>query len=173
MTHEKVNSLVIRDSFEKQKFFDRAAESVIIVPTQDWKKFTSKADIPDTIAWLSFVQADESGEVTGLFIGINAKKFEILKNDPSCVNQLINVVIRHEVSELYYSLQFESKADGLAHKLALVEEWKLAFELGCEEKYLHCVRLWAKDIEVEQGKDAAERFLTENESAYMDIAIAV
>lgn len=157
------------DRGDKEAFYEWASQYVYEIPDEDWDNFVGDTGVQDTIAWVCSV-VNPLTNTLELEIGINARKLALLGTDSVARENIKQVLVRHETSELWADPERSYAANGYAHQMALLDEWQLAFELDCQDTYMFCIRKWAEEIGLEQGIEAATAFLQENEAAYLAIA---
>jgi hypothetical protein len=163
---------------DKDDFLQYATDLAVLLQGEDYRALMEGSDSLDTIAWLSYSLPEDSLGVQDIEININEEKLSQGPWPPEEVMNLIAILIRHEAAELWYLLGPEGESTsmrdangrGIAHQKALLDEWRLAFELGCEDTYMECIVQWADDIHSEQGEEAGRAFLDENIHARQAIA---
>lgn len=100
--------------------------------------------------------------VTHMAFYINKSAFII---DGKDYTQCIPIVLRHEVTELYYKMiTDEEPADGYRHQKAIEHEMLLSYRLGLQDMYLELALKWA---ERSSRRDAMRK---EHIDAYNNIA---
>lgn len=168
------------DLLDKQVFFRWAHSLISLYSSEEYQLITTDQDQPETIAWLEYTTAEEGQVFEEIAICINQGKFLQFAHQPMLMEQLIQIVARHEAAEFWYFNhqkepgKYSHSADvgeSIAHQRALIDEWEYAYELGCPDEYLECIRQWAREIEIEQGPEIATHFLSENESMYQQIGM--
>lgn len=113
----------------------------------------------NTIAFYTY-KRDENGKLEDIEIVINVSAFYRNGED---YTDLIPIVIRHEVAELYHYLKnFDSESDGTSHKLAVNEEFKLALSKGKADRYMELAMIWAQELSSPRKED----FIQEHLDAY-------
>lgn len=173
-----------RDFFQDKLGFYEFAQSIAKhVTPEEYLFMDSDNNSPNTIAWFCYTQysAENSEtkqtqpEIQDFEVYLNIGMFEHLLNTPQLLNEIQRVVIRHEAAEMWHLAylkmlgEYDDHGDAgnsPAHKLALKEEWQLAYELGCQENYLLTISRWAEIICKSYGFAVANQFWYENLNEY-------
>lgn len=170
---------------DKEAFYRSLSEVVTLLTHEDYQQLApAESDTPQTIAWLAyqFDPKNVDAPIQNPEIVVNVDQFRVPGLSAHLVQTMIEIVVRHEVSELWHSIQPEQRTQrrhtpesgsALPHQLALMEEWQLAFELGAHDEYMRCIEHWAAHITIEQGEAAGKQFLHENKAAYLQIQSAL
>lgn len=112
-----------------------------------------------TFAFFGYSLSDDKSTISDLIVAINQVAFFQKDQDYS---DLIPVVILHELAEMFFHVSTGSTDDQAAHAYALSEEYRLAFELGVEERYLELIGHWAELLPAR----SSQIFYQENVGAY-------
>lgn len=163
---------------DKESFLQYATNQTVLLQGEDYRALMEGSDSLDTIAWLYYSLPEDVDGVKDIEININEEKLSQGQWSPEDTLNLIAILIRHEAAELWYLLGPEgdrtstrhANGQGVAHQKALLDEWRLAFELGSEDTYMECIEQWADAIRNEQGEEAGQAFLEENIRSKQTIA---
>lgn len=172
--------LTIEGPDDKEIFFDKAKAFIAMLTEEEYQALV-EGEVQDTIALVDYQSLkDADGCFVGPVIYINENKLNLPWMTPELKAKIIQVLLRHEIAELWYIYEArvnhtsitraDRRASGLPHLQALLDEWRLAFELGCSEEYFQCIKQWAEEIAQSQGKKMAESFLLDNTRAYTWVA---
>lgn len=177
MIIERERNIIFEGVEDKPEFYLFINSIVQLISHDEYLKLVDVGDeeTPQTIAWLECKKGEVLHSIEDIDVYVNQDKFLPFRQNLQILNQLFQVVIRHEAAELWYisgleqSTEYDKDSEignGFAHKMALLEEWRLAFELECENEYMVCIRYWAQEIAKSYGEKASEEFLNENIQAF-------
>lgn len=173
-----------RDFFQdKLGFYEFTRSIAEQVTPEEYLLMDSNYDSPDIVAWFGYSQdsAENSEtkptqpEIQDFEVFLNTGMFQHLLDTPQLMNEIQQVVIRHEAAEMWHLAylkmlgeyeDFGDAGNSPAHKIALKEEWQLAYELGCQDEYLHTISKWAEIICKSYGFAVACQFWYENLNEY-------
>lgn len=178
------NSITFEGLQDQDAFYQQASIIMRLLSAEEYQTMAEGSDVPDTIAFLDFARPagrKNIGKYENLQMYLNENRFNLPWLTPEVRQRVMEVVKRHEAAEMWYIYEFDLQngaarkreqilGDSLPHAQALLDEWRYAFELDCNQEYFKCIQHWSEEISREEGDEVGEGFLLENVQAYAVVA---